>query len=343
MLFLVLDNFTVLADQRHSSVLMLGDGFQLGLQFLRVLNLPKQQWLCCNDLVRFLPLPQDRDARFDACFETFDDQKHCELRYNLYLSRAGFDHLLSYFSEFRLYVEHFKSLCDRGELVQRAPRTPAKHKNLFHIQDIVGEPPEDVNIPLFFSYLSLVQKPFSSLKFHSCMSTFFEKGEVADLLQSLARQRPQGDKALKSWDSFYLKYDAYTINILPKMQFKPQYHRLGDRVVFIFNSSKKANFGQTGTVIGIYKDKIEVVWDEPVIGGSSLNGRCPEFQGGVYQFFDLFNLSQWPKIVISQDHIKEYEKCWEGDYDLRGLFEMARTDEHRFFVQKKFVTALQDF
>ena len=66
---------------------------------------------------------------------------------------------------------------------------------------------------------------------------------------------------------------------------------MGDRVVFIFNSSKNTNFGQTGTITGIYKDKIEVIWDDPVIGGTNLNGRCPDFRGGVYSFFDLFNLS----------------------------------------------------
>ena len=30
------------------------------------------------------------------------------------------------------------------------------------------------------------------------------------------------------------------------------------------------NFGLTGTIVGIYKDKIEVVWDEPFIGGTDL-------------------------------------------------------------------------
>ena len=50
----------------------------------------------------------------------------------------------------------------------------------------------------------------------------------------------------------------------------------------MYNSSKNSNFGQVGTVIGIYKDKIEVLWDESFIGGIDLNGRCPNFRGGVY-------------------------------------------------------------
>lgn len=78
---------------------------------------------------------------------------------------------------------------------------------------------------------------------------------------------------------------------MPKIQFRPFYHKLGDRVVYIYNSSKNCNFGCVGTIIGIYKDKIEVMWDESVIGGESLGGRCGDFGGGIYEFFDLFNLT----------------------------------------------------
>jgi len=44
--------------------------------------------------------------------------------------------------------------------------------------------------------------------------------------------------------------------------------------------------------------------------------------------------------VISNDYIKEYDKCWEGDYDLKGLFEMAKSEEYRFFADKKYETKL---
>lgn len=41
--------------------------------------------------------------------------------------------------------------------------------------------------------------------------------------------------------------------------------------------------------------------------------------------------------MISQDYIREYEKCWEGDYDLRGLFEMAKSEESNFFKEKRYL------
>ena len=96
------------------------------------------------------------------------------------------------------------------------------------------------------------------------------------------------------------------------------------------------NFGLNGTIVGIYKDKIEVVWDEPFIGGTDLQGKCPPFRGSLNRFFDLFNLSQWSKIVIKQDNIKEFEKCWEGDYDIKGLFDMTRYEEKRVYNDKRY-------
>lgn len=63
--------------------------------------------------------------------------------------------------------------------------------------------------------------------------------------------------------SYIMKYNPYEINIMPKMLFSPFYHKLGDRIVFINNSSFRINYGSLGTIIGIYKDRIEVLWDEP--------------------------------------------------------------------------------
>ena len=73
----------------------------------------------------------------------------------------------------------------------------------------------------------------------------------------------------------------------------PSYPFIGDRVVFINNRDKKMMFGLTGTVIGTYKLEIEILFDEPFIGGTDLKGRCPPFRGGVANFFDIFDLSSW--------------------------------------------------
>ena len=49
-------------------------------------------------------------------------------------------------------------------------------------------------------------------------------------------------------------------------------------------------FGKTGTIIGIIDTKIEVLFDEPFIGGSNLGGRCPWLRGAIVLFTDVFNL-----------------------------------------------------
>lgn len=68
-------------------------------------------------------------------------------------------------------------------------------------------------------------------------------------------------------------------NIWPNLNKNPTYHKLGDRVVFINNHSSHINFGELGTIIGIYSSNIEVLFDKPFLGASNLSGRCPNFRG----------------------------------------------------------------
>lgn len=68
-------------------------------------------------------------------------------------------------------------------------------------------------------------------------------------------------------------------NIWPNLSKIPPYHKLGDRVVFVNNHSSHINFGELGTVIGIYNRKVEILFDRPFFGATNLNGRCPNFRG----------------------------------------------------------------
>jgi hypothetical protein len=51
-------------------------------------------------------------------------------------------------------------------------------------------------------------------------------------------------------------------------------------------------FGKIGTVTGVYKYSIEILFDEPFIGASSLSGRCPFFRGGEVDILHIFNLTR---------------------------------------------------
>ena len=48
-----------------------------------------------------------------------------------------------------------------------------------------------------------------------------------------------------------------------------------------------------GTIIGIIDRKIEVLFDEPFIGGSNLGGKCNYWRGALLDFIDVFNLTRF--------------------------------------------------
>ncbi len=76
-------------------------------------------------------------------------------------------------------------------------------------------------------------------------------------------------------------------------------------------------------MIGIYQDKIEILFDEPSIGGTNLHGRCSNFRGGFVLFFDIFNLSSWSKLLVNpKDNLNYQKNAWNGDYDIFELFKV---------------------
>lgn len=72
---------------------------------------------------------------------------------------------------------------------------------------------------------------------------------------------------------------------------------------------------------GIYKSKIEVMFDEPFIGANSLCGRCYFFRGAVVNILEIFNLSEWKPYVNMKKDIadkiakKEQVAEWDGKLD----------------------------
>lgn len=60
---------------------------------------------------------------------------------------------------------------------------------------------------------------------------------------------------------YFLKGQQYKEIIWPSFQTTPEFHKLGDRVITVNNFHSKISFGQLGTIVGIYKDQIEVLLD----------------------------------------------------------------------------------
>ena len=78
---------------------------------------------------------------------------------------------------------------------------------------------------------------------------------------------------------------------------------LGDRVVSA-GSSGTPPFGVRGTVVGIYDEgtAVEVLFDEPFIGGSDLFGRCSGQNGALLPSYELLNVSKPHAIRAEGNH-----------------------------------------
>jgi len=118
----------------------------------------------------------------------------------------------------------------------------------------------------------------------------------------------------------------------------PEYPFIGDRVVYISNNNKKIPFGRTGTVIGTYKLNIEILFDEPFIGGTDLKGRCLPFRGGVAHFHDMFDLSIWINCINRRaDILGAIQRFkypiideWDGKIDLMLLINRMNQFKKQF-------------
>lgn len=74
---------------------------------------------------------------------------------------------------------------------------------------------------------------------------------------------------------------------------------LGDRVVYVQNSGK-VEIALKGTVVGINTTTLDVVFDEPIMSGSTLGGRCSENHGSIVTKSSVLNLTNRTVVAISK-------------------------------------------
>lgn len=95
------------------------------------------------------------------------------------------------------------------------------------------------------------------------------------------------------------------------------------------------SFGKLGTVTGIYRFKVEVIFDEPFIGASSLSGRCDFFRGAVLDILEIFNLSESSlylnrrKDIVDALELTGPSKVSEWNRDLDGFELMEQVIDMR--------------
>ncbi|UZJ52559.1 hypothetical protein CBS101457_001879 [Exobasidium rhododendri] len=70
-----------------------------------------------------------------------------------------------------------------------------------------------------------------------------------------------------------------------------QHFALGDRVVCVADTGM-VPLATRGVVVGINSSNLDVVFDAPFLAGTTLDGRCSAYKGGVVGFASVLNLSQ---------------------------------------------------
>ena len=74
---------------------------------------------------------------------------------------------------------------------------------------------------------------------------------------------------------------------------------LGDRVVYVQNSGK-VDISMRGTVVGINTSNLDVVFDSPIMSGSTLGGRCSENRGSIVPKSSVLNLTNPTVVAFSK-------------------------------------------
>ena len=184
---------------------------------------------------------------------------------------------------------------------------------------------------MFHCYANILKKKHSSLFLEAALSRNYSMTIIENKLINLHKQNEiknqNEDKKNEpiKLTNLIIK-TPYSSILWPLLNRKPQFHSLGDRVVHINPDSNHLRFGVTGTVIGLYKERIEVLLDYPVIGASNLSGRVPYFRGLILSFFDVFNLSKWVNNIFDKKCTVPVEECWNGKYDYEGLINQIKKE-----------------
>lgn len=341
-LWLILDSIKIYCDHSSHTTMVLGDGFEVGLNFINFLNRRPEEWRLVSDMVRTQykfkhnsangPIRKNSFSHNDCMFVWQGDGGRLTKYYNVYLTGAGLTAVREYITENAIIVSYLRSVSKSIFFYDKKARV-LRYKTQFNAGQVLAGREEaqtqDLNIILFKLYAGIMKKWHSNLFILPALSM---ASSMTVVNESLARarfgKRPQRDTRIDP--VFLIKYSPYEEIIWPPFNQAPYYHELGDRVAFINSQHAYIKFGSLATVIGVYKEQIEVLFDEPFVGATSLNGRCPPFRGKVTFFFDLFNISKWTNIIVDYaEPVKVKKALWNGNFDLNGLLKVIADNQRR--------------
>lgn len=196
-----------------------------------------------------------------------------------------------------------------------------------------------------------MKNPTNTLKLHSALCLNASSEKVKGLVETIDKKREkyQGKpgklgKIFKLDKNIVMHNNPNQLPVGTTFRNHPSYPSIGDRIVIISNTHKHVMFGTNGTVIGTYKFKIEVLFDEPFIGGTSLSGRCPPFRGAIVDFFDIFNTTNWIQDINKRSYLESkgrraHIEEWDGRIDMMLLInkmnKYRRDYENKTFKERK--------
>lgn len=317
--WLVLDSLRIDCDPEISSTAMLGDSFDIGLNFIHFLNRKVHGWTLVSDLVkiRLLPFKHAPNPRF--CYYPAEKNK----LYEVFLSQEAAQSVRDYFRDNRPIIDYLKQV--RPNLIKQSSKGQMV-KTSFSVKAVFPQAITsgvDVNIILFNIYASIMRQSHSSRFLHNSLSIYYTRETIESKLTRFQHDAPaQPPFEPSPFDTVAdLRYNEC---LWPALSRKPDYHTIGDRVIVLSSHNSNAKFGELGTIIGVYKESIEVIFDSPFIGANDLCGRVPKFRGQILKFFDVFNLSSWSKDIVLKGN--KFNNLWDGKYDIENFFEQLRKE-----------------
>ena len=316
--WIVLDSLRIDCDSDLSSTAMLGDTFDVGLNFIHFLNKRVYSWTVVSDLIK-INLYSGRSPNPKYCYILDEKGKF----YEVFVSQEAADSIRAYFKECWQIIEYLKSI--NNNLRKNTPKGPIIRTS-FSVRSVFPQEIEkglDVNIILFNLYAKIMRQDHSTRSLHHSLSIYYTRETIQSKLTNF-RQNTEADEKFDPSPYDTVADTKFDDCLWPALNRKPDYHRIGDRVVTLTSHNKNAKFGQIGTIIGVYKESVEVIFDTPFIGANDLCGRVPKFRGQILKFFDLFNLSSWSKDIVHKE--SNFNNVWDGHFDLSNFLEQLKKE-----------------
>jgi len=184
-LFTIIDSFQIKTDVNRSSSLILGEFFDIGLQFFRIRNNRVEDTVFVPDIVMlsrhrdYINLNtgfNDRDVEsIDFCVK---QQKYDQtwIYYDVWLIPKAKEVIVAYIKEFPNIIDYLRQTNVRNELI--AGDSYRKYHTVYELYRLDERPDDDPNINLFKVYSWLLKSEISSLKLYSGLSLNASRNKI---------------------------------------------------------------------------------------------------------------------------------------------------------------------